>query len=141
MRNANPAALVPPGSLLLREFGNAAWLGALDAGNYSHPWTHPDARMDALWARVSECTAAAARTGRMGAQPLLRLSDWHTPLPAALRQPPGRACGGRRPALRKAGSAEQSRFSLPVWPAFITTIQVSHGLQVTQPGTRRIANV
>ena len=55
--------LIPPGSLLLREFGNAAWLGALDAENYSHPWTHPDARMDALWAQVSDCTAAAARTG------------------------------------------------------------------------------
>ena len=55
--------LIPPGSLLLRDFGNAAWLGALDAENYSHPWTHPDARMDALWAQVSDCTAAAARTG------------------------------------------------------------------------------
>lgn len=55
--------LIPPGSLLLREFGNADWLGALDAGNYCHPWTHPDARMDVLWAQVSECTAAAARTG------------------------------------------------------------------------------
>ncbi|MQC24344.1 MAG: radical SAM protein [Chloroflexi bacterium] len=55
--------LIPPGSLLLREFGNAVWLGALDAENYCHPWTHPDARMDALWAQVSDCTAAAARTG------------------------------------------------------------------------------
>ena len=55
--------LIPPGSLLLRDFGNAAWLGALDAENYSHPWTHPDARMDALWAQVSDCTAVAARTG------------------------------------------------------------------------------
>lgn len=54
--------LIPPGSLLLREFGNAAWLGALDAENYCHPWTHPDARMDALWAQVSACTAAAARS-------------------------------------------------------------------------------
>jgi len=55
--------LIPPGSLLLREFGNAAWLGALDAENYCHPWTHPDARMDALCAQVSACTAAAARAG------------------------------------------------------------------------------
>ncbi len=52
--------LVPPGSLLEGESG-VRWQG-LDEAGLSWRWAHPDARMDALQARVSaEVEAAAAR--------------------------------------------------------------------------------
>jgi hypothetical protein len=49
--------LVPPHSALLDEPDTSAWLGPLDAPNFTYHWTHPDPCMDALQrevARVAE---------------------------------------------------------------------------------------
>jgi len=45
--------LVPPASLLLREEEIKPYLGDLDQANFSHLWSHPDMRMDALQRNVS----------------------------------------------------------------------------------------
>jgi hypothetical protein len=49
--------LVPPHSALLDEPDTSAWLGPLDAPNFTYHWSHPDPCMDALQrevARVAE---------------------------------------------------------------------------------------
>ncbi len=45
--------LVPPSSALLDDPESAAWLGELDAENFSYRWAHPDPRMDALYRQVA----------------------------------------------------------------------------------------
>ena len=54
--------LVPPHSALLAEPDAATWAGPLDADAFTHRWTHPDPRMDALYeavaARVEQADAA-----------------------------------------------------------------------------------
>jgi radical SAM superfamily enzyme YgiQ (UPF0313 family) len=45
--------LVPPSSALLEDPDTAEWLGPLDPDAFSHRWTHPDPRMDRLFAAVS----------------------------------------------------------------------------------------
>ncbi len=52
--------LLPPGSSLLVENADAPWLGDLDAANFTHRWTHPDPRMDALHSEVSRIAERAA---------------------------------------------------------------------------------
>ena len=52
--------LVPPGSLLLAHEAMRASLGRLIADAFYYEWTHPDPRMDALQAAVSEAVGAAA---------------------------------------------------------------------------------
>ncbi len=51
--------LVPPGSALLDEPDAAAWLGPLDAANFTYQWRNPDPCVDALQRRV----AAVAEAG------------------------------------------------------------------------------
>lgn len=51
--------LVPPGSALLHAPDAGAWLGPLDAANFTHTWQHPDPCMDELQRRV----AAVAERG------------------------------------------------------------------------------
>lgn len=51
--------LVPPGSALLARPWMREHLGELDEEALSYRWTHPDARMDRLHARVSELVEAA----------------------------------------------------------------------------------
>ncbi|MGH2558594.1 MAG: CUAEP/CCAEP-tail radical SAM (seleno)protein [Thermomicrobiales bacterium] len=49
--------LVPPGSALLDEPDSAAWVGPLDAANFTYRWRNPDPRMDELQqsvARIAE---------------------------------------------------------------------------------------
>lgn len=45
--------LIPPGSSLLQHRAIDPFLGSLDQASFTHGWTHPDARMDALQARIS----------------------------------------------------------------------------------------
>lgn len=49
--------LVPPGSKLLELDEVRAILGPLDEARFSYSWRHADARMDALYARVSRLVA------------------------------------------------------------------------------------
>ena len=51
--------LVPPGSPLVESPDAAAWLGPLDPVDLGYRWTHPDPRMDALYAAVSARVAEA----------------------------------------------------------------------------------
>lgn len=51
--------LVPPGSAMMWEGDEAAWLGPLDEEALGHSWTHPDPRMDALFERVSRLVEEA----------------------------------------------------------------------------------
>ena len=51
--------LVPPGSALLDDPDAAAWLGPLDAANFTYQWRNPDPCVDALQRRV----AAVAEAG------------------------------------------------------------------------------
>ena len=46
--------LIPPGSALLSERDNAAWLGDLDAAEYTYRWRHPDPRMDELQRKIAQ---------------------------------------------------------------------------------------
>ena len=46
--------LVPPGSALLDAPDSQEWLGERDASAYTYRWRHPDARMDALHAKIVE---------------------------------------------------------------------------------------
>ena len=52
--------LVPPGSLLVGHPPLHPHLGPLVEGAFSHAWTHPDPRMDALQAKVARVVEAAA---------------------------------------------------------------------------------
>jgi radical SAM superfamily enzyme YgiQ (UPF0313 family) len=52
--------LVPPGSALLDDPDVDAWIGPLDAENFTYRWDHPDPRIDALQRRV---TRIAERAG------------------------------------------------------------------------------
>jgi radical SAM superfamily enzyme YgiQ (UPF0313 family) len=52
--------LVPPGSLLVAHPPMRPYLGPLVEGAFSHAWTHPDPRMDALQAEVAGVVEAAA---------------------------------------------------------------------------------
>lgn len=52
--------LVPPGSALLDEPDAAAWVGELDAANFTYRWRHPDPRMDRLQASVAGIAERAA---------------------------------------------------------------------------------
>lgn len=55
--------LIPPGSLVLDDPDRAAWLGDLDAANFTWRWTHPDPRMDALQREVAQIATAADGRG------------------------------------------------------------------------------
>jgi hypothetical protein len=44
--------LIPPDSELLHQPDVAAWLGALDAANFSYLWRHPDPRVDLLQQQI-----------------------------------------------------------------------------------------
>jgi hypothetical protein len=52
--------LVPPGSLLLDSPAWRPYLGPRRPGTFSHAWTHPDPRMDALHEAVARLVARAA---------------------------------------------------------------------------------
>ncbi len=51
--------LVPPGSPLVAAPDAAQWLGPLDPADLGYRWTHPDPRMDALYAAASARVAEA----------------------------------------------------------------------------------
>jgi radical SAM superfamily enzyme YgiQ (UPF0313 family) len=55
--------LVPPGSLLLDSPAMRPHLGTLDQETFSHRWTHPDGRMDALQAAVTAAVTEAVERG------------------------------------------------------------------------------
>ena len=55
--------LVPPHSALLADPDAASWVGPLDPEAFTHRWTHPDPRMDALHERVASCVEAAEDAG------------------------------------------------------------------------------
>jgi radical SAM superfamily enzyme YgiQ (UPF0313 family) len=54
--------LVPPRSLLAGSPALLPFLGPLDAATFSHPWAHPDPRMDRLQREVAGMVAAAAKS-------------------------------------------------------------------------------
>jgi hypothetical protein len=49
--------LLPPGSPLVHAPDASAWLGPLDAENFTYRWRHPDPRMDALYTQVARRVA------------------------------------------------------------------------------------
>ena len=58
--------LVPPGSALLADPddpGGASWCGPLDPHHFTHRWTHPDPRMDALQREVTTIVEDGVATG------------------------------------------------------------------------------
>ena len=55
--------LVPPGSLLLSHPEMRPHTGPLDEAAFTHRWTHPDPRMDALQAQVASLVEDAAEAG------------------------------------------------------------------------------
>ncbi|MGH2551811.1 MAG: CUAEP/CCAEP-tail radical SAM (seleno)protein [Thermomicrobiales bacterium] len=52
--------LIPPESAVLQDPGREAWLGELDAPNFSYRWRHPDERMDDLQRKISKLAERAA---------------------------------------------------------------------------------
>lgn len=52
--------LVPPGSALLDDPEARPSFGPLDPAEFSHPWRHPDPKMDELASRVAETVESAA---------------------------------------------------------------------------------
>jgi radical SAM superfamily enzyme YgiQ (UPF0313 family) len=52
--------LIPPESAVLQDPGRDAWLGDLDAPNFSYRWRHPDPRMDELQRAVAKLAERAA---------------------------------------------------------------------------------
>jgi radical SAM superfamily enzyme YgiQ (UPF0313 family) len=94
--------LVPPGSLLAGHAPLRAHLGPLVEGAFSHVWTHPDPRMDALQARVARVVEAAAEAHADEAatfEEVRALADATAGAPAR-RRPAGRALGERARAPR-----------------------------------------
>ena len=55
--------LVPPHSALLAEADTGSWAGPLDPGTFSHPWRHPDPRMDVLFEQVASRVESAEDAG------------------------------------------------------------------------------
>jgi radical SAM superfamily enzyme YgiQ (UPF0313 family) len=55
--------LVPPHSALLDDPDAGSWVGPLDREAFTHLWTHPDPRMDALYERVASRVEAAEDAG------------------------------------------------------------------------------
>jgi hypothetical protein len=51
--------LVPPGSALLDDPDVDAWIGPLDAANFTYRWDHPDPRVDELHRRVTRIAERA----------------------------------------------------------------------------------
>ena len=89
--------LVPPGSLLATDPAMAPHLGDLDAPSFTHRWTHPDPRMDALHRTVSRAVEAAAENGEDPAVTFARLwelaraaSEHREPLPVVVSPDPTR---------------------------------------------------
>jgi hypothetical protein len=56
--------LVPPGSLLAGQPAMRPHLGPLVEDAFSHPWRHPDARMDALQGEVACVVLESRRLAR-----------------------------------------------------------------------------
>lgn len=46
--------LIPPGSVILTHPDTDPWLGSLEPESFSYQWTHPDPRMDQLYACASD---------------------------------------------------------------------------------------
>jgi len=65
--------LIPPGSLLLGRPELAGVLGRLDPESLSHPWQHPDPRMDRLYRKVAASAELGARRGAPAAETFARL--------------------------------------------------------------------
>ncbi len=95
--------LVPPHSALLDQPGASAWLGALDAENFTYHWAHPDPRLDQLHAQVaalveqhSEADPAwvfaqiEALAARLAGKPPLQLTEPAWLPPDRLAAPPPR---------------------------------------------------
>jgi radical SAM superfamily enzyme YgiQ (UPF0313 family) len=92
--------LVPPGSALASRPENAAWLGALDAPNFTYRWRHPDPRLEALYQAVSarvEQAAAAEEGARdtFAALCALAYSALGRPAPAVEARAAGRPAAPR----------------------------------------------
>lgn len=75
--------LVPPGSALLWEGDERAWLGPLDEEALGHTWRHPDPRMDALFERVSRIVEEAGAADPGGVVRAIRAEAYR----AAEREP------------------------------------------------------
>ena len=67
--------LVPPGSALLAEPDTAAWLGDLDAANFTYTWRHPDPRLDELHAEVAALVERATRARQAPAETLAAIRE------------------------------------------------------------------
>jgi hypothetical protein len=67
--------LVPPGSELLGRASIEPFLEALVPESFTHPWTHPDPRMDELHARVSTLVERAAEAGEDPVLTFARIRD------------------------------------------------------------------
>ncbi|HET7092613.1 MAG TPA: CUAEP/CCAEP-tail radical SAM protein, partial [Thermomicrobiales bacterium] len=87
--------LVPPGSLLLADPAHGAWLGELDAANFTYRWRHPDPRMDDLQAAVGRIAEDATASGEPAATTFGRI--WAAAHAAAGEPAPPAAAPGRRP--------------------------------------------
>ena len=84
--------LVPPGSALVSQRGNAEWLGELDGPRFTYRWNHPDPRMDALYGLVSARVAEAAARGENARATFLTVYEMAcetlgVPAPVEIRQP------------------------------------------------------
>jgi radical SAM superfamily enzyme YgiQ (UPF0313 family) len=55
--------LIPPRSRLLDLPDTGEWLGPLDPAAFSYRWTHPDPRLDRLWAQVADRVAQGEAAG------------------------------------------------------------------------------
>jgi hypothetical protein len=60
--------LVPPGSWLADDPAMTPYIDGLDAAEFTHRWSHPDRRMDALHARVATRRRARRRERRAPAR-------------------------------------------------------------------------
>jgi radical SAM superfamily enzyme YgiQ (UPF0313 family) len=87
--------LVPPGSLLLADPARDAWLGELDAANFTYRWRHPDPRMDALHGAVAAIAEEAAAHGEPATATFGRI--WEAAHAAAGESAPPVPAPGRRP--------------------------------------------
>jgi radical SAM superfamily enzyme YgiQ (UPF0313 family) len=98
--------LVPPGSALLGRASIQPYLEALAPESFTHPWTHPDPRMDALHARVSALVEDAVDSKQDPVVTFARIRDLAWSLegetPSSVPRRPVAADRARAPRLTEA---------------------------------------
>ena len=85
--------LIPPGSSLLDRAAIKPFLDALEPAAFGYRWTHPDPRMDALYAEVTALVTAATQDGEDPAATIARVRS----LAAQRAGRPARPAGVRVP--------------------------------------------